>query len=358
MTTLHSFTSDSLEAWQSWFDRLDGASPYHSPTYLSTLAGDFEQPAETAKAVVLETEDGFVYYPYLERPLSTLPYAEDADVDTAGYSDIVSSWYYGGPLVQTHADGDPAALAEQFADAFDDYCRKQNVVAEFVRFDPNRENHRTFEALDPAFNRETVPVDLTGSDDDVWNGYEDRNQRAIKQAWDTEIRVEPTREPSDVAAFHDIYSNAMAARDAAEHYRFSESFFASLLDQPDLASLLVARYEGSVIGGFIILHDDRVGHHYLSASNPDYWDMRVNNLLYHEVVMYAKETGRELFDFQGGRPGVFKFKKGFSPDRGEFYVGKRTHLPEVYDDLVAAADRTGVDTDTGYFPAYRVEQSN
>jgi hypothetical protein len=73
--------------------------------------------------------------------------------------------------------------------------------------------------------------------------------------------------------------------------------------------------------------------------------------------MRSRGFGR--FDFQGGRPGVFKVKKGFSTEnRGEFYIAKQTHLPGVYDSLIAAAADTGIDTNTGYFPAYREEQSN
>lgn len=352
--TRRTFTDDDRDEWRSFAERVD-AGPYHSPEYLALLAGNFEHDDERAEAFVLDGEDGFVYYPYLRRSLSTVPFADRTDTDLAAYDDIVSSWYYGGPLLSADADD---SLPETFEDEFGDYCREQGVVAEFVRFDPNRENHREFECLDPVFNRETVPVDLTGSADDIWEGYEGRNQRAIKQALDTDLVVEPTRDPGDCEAFHGIYSNAMEARDADEHYRFTLAFFQSLLDRPDLASLLVARYDGAVVGGFVAVHDERVAHHYLSASNPDYWDMRVNNLMYHEVVMHMRETGRELFDFQGGRPGVFKFKKGFSPDRGEFYIGKRTHMPDVYDELVEAAESAGIDTDTGYFPAYRVEQSN
>jgi lipid II:glycine glycyltransferase (peptidoglycan interpeptide bridge formation enzyme) len=80
--------------------------------------------------------------------------------------------------------------------------------------------------------------------------------------------------------------------------------------------------------------------------------------MYHEAVQYMHDTGRDVFDFQGGRPGVFKFKKGFSPERGEFYISKQIHIPGVYEEMVDAASAAGIDTETGYFPAYRIEQSN
>ena len=348
-------TTAEMDEWRAQYERIDSPSPYHSPAYLELLAGNFEHDEERAEAFVYEADGEVVYYPYLRRPLSTLPFAGDCDVDLSGLSDIVSSWYYGGPIATPGVDED---IAAGFAEAFSERCRERGVVAEFVRFDPNAENHDRFEVLDPIHNRQTVPVDLSGTPEDVWEGYEGRNQRAIKQAQDTPLVVERSRDAADVERFHDIYSNAMAARDASEHYRFERSYFEDLLAEPDLASLFVTRHEGTVVGGFITVHDERIAHHFLSASNPDYWDLRLNNLMYHEVVTAMQASGRETFDFQGGRPGVFDFKKGFSPLRGEFYIGKRVHDEGTYDALVESAADAGLDTDSGYFPAYRVSQSN
>jgi len=122
---------------------------------------------------------------------------------------------------------------------------------------------------------------------------------------------------------------------------------------------VVARHGNDVVGGTAVVHDDTIAHDYLRASNPDYWDLRVNNLLCYEMLMKMRQRGLDRFDFQGGRPGVFKFKKGFSTEgRGNFYIAKQTHMPDVYQRLTEAAATHGVDTDTGYFPAYREEQSN
>lgn len=346
-------TGDDVDEWHEFYRRVGEPGAYHHPEYLLMLAGNYEFESERAELFVYERGEDLVYYPYLRRPLASSPLG-GTNVDTAGYDDIVSSWYYGGPICSTEAN---RSVADAFADAFGEYCRETGIIAEFVRFDPNERNHESFEALDPSFNRETVPVDLSGSLDDVWSGYEGRNQRAIEQARDTALAIKTSTTADVVAAFHEIYTNAMDARDAAAHYRFDRSFFERLVAS-SLFTLFVARHEGTVVGGFLAAHDDQRGYHYLSASNPDYWDMRVNNLLYHEVVAHMHETGREVFDFQGGRPGVFKFKRGFSPDRGEFYVGRRVHDPDTYERFVDAARALGVETDSGYFPAYRVEQSN
>lgn len=345
------YTADELNAWEVWFHSLEDSGPYHSPEYLDLLAGNFEYNTETPELFIYESGDSFVYYPYIRRPLDTVDF--DTNRDLSAHSDIVSSWYYGGPLFS----GTDETIITEFVDSFSEYCKEERIVAEFVRFDPNIRNHADFSCLEPVHNRQTVPVHLTKSKDKIWDEYEGRNQRAIRQAKESALVIDRQPDMSDLSDFHSIYMSAMAARDASEHYRFSQQFFEQILDT-SLFSLVVARYDGTVVGGFIIAHDDTYSHHYLSASNPEYWDYRVNNLMYHDVVMYMHETGRKIFDFQGGRPGVFKFKKGFSPDRGQFHIGQRTHLPEIYDELVEAAGEAGIDTDSGYFPAYRIEQSN
>jgi len=348
------FDLDDLSSWRKWYARLEEPGPYHHPDYVGFVAGWLEHE-HSARLFVLEDGDDLVYYPFMVRSLDTVPFAPDADLDLSTYADIVSSWYYGGPV----ATGPGAVeLADRFVKRFGDYCADHDIVAEFVRFDPYVGNHEHFGGLEPEYERETVWVDLAQSEAALWDGFEKRNRNAIRQAQDTDLVVEPTSDIDDVAAFHRIYRNAMEAKGAAEHYRFDQEFFAELLANEELASLLVARYEDDVVGGSVIVHDDSIAHDYLRASNPDYWDMRVNNLICYEALMYARATGRDQFDFQGGRPGVFKFKKSFSPKRATFHVAKRVHMPETYNRLVGAAERAGIDTDTDYFPKYRVEQSN
>lgn len=347
-------SASELDDWWLYYERAGNPGPYHRPDYLDLLAGNFEHDDERPELFVLEDGEDLVYYPYIRRSLETVPYAGKADTNLAAYDDIVSSWYWGGPFASTESED----ICERFADAFTEHCRSENIVSEFVRFDPNVANHNRFECLDPSFNRETVRIDLTQTFEEIWEDYEDRNQRAIRQARETDITIEQTTDLEDVKTFHEIYCNAMDAKDASSHYRFELSFFEDLVLKSELGSLLVAHYDDKTIGGFIVAHDQKISHHFLSASNPDYWDMRVNNLLYHRVVIYCKKTGHRLFDFQGGRPGVFKFKKGFGPGRGELHLARQVHMDNIYNDLIADAEAAGIDTDGSYFPAYRVELSN
>lgn len=352
----HTFDVDDLDRWHEYFEKLEQTGPYHDPDYVSVLEPYVGGTDHVAELFVYEDDDGFVYYPYYLRPASTLPFADDSDVDVEVYSDAVATWYYGGPLA---SPGATDATKRAFREAFEDHCVQAGIVAEFLRFDPNLRNDLAFPSIDSTHERDTVPVDLTQSLDNIWDGFEKRNRNAIRQGRDSQLTVEPARNDADSREFYDIYTNAMDAQDASEYYRFPLEFFDRMLTESDHATLHVVRNDtDSVVGGSMVVHDGRIAHDYLRASNPDYWDQRVNNLLCYEALVHAKETGHSCFDFQGGRPGVFKFKKSFSPDRREFHVGREIHLPDVYDQLVAAAADAGLDTDADFFPAYRVALSN
>lgn len=346
---------DEIDTWRDYYARLDRGGPYHEPAYIRLLEGYLGATENVAELFVYEDDDGFVYYPYFLRTLETVSFAEKTSVDTGSYRDAVASWYYGGPLASAGASSD---TVEQARAAFGKHCRDAGIVSEFLRFDPNLANHETFSEVDPEFNRHTVPVDLTQSDDELWDGFEKRNRNAIRQGQQSSLEIEPSTDTEDYRAFYEIYSNAMEAQDASEHYRFPFEFFERLLNIEERSTLLVARDDATVVGGALVVHDGEVAHDYLRASNPDYWDQRVNNLLCYEALMHMRDRGHKLFDFQGGRPGVFKFKKAFSPDRREFYIGKEIHLPDVYDQLIEDAAAAGIDTEKDYFPTYRVDRSN
>jgi hypothetical protein len=349
------YPTSNLDAWHQYYEELDCTGPYHHPEYVAALEGNHEYESEEARLFVLEDDGDVVYYPYLTRPLTGLPFPTETGVDTERYRDVVSSWYYGGPLTSSP---DRPDLVESFLDVFHDHCVEQDYIAEFIRFDPNCENHETFSALDPTFNRETVPVDLTKGEQAVWDGFSSSNRNHIRNAQESPLDVGPARGRDDYEAFYDVYCDAMEAKGATEHYWFDYEFFRGLLEDVGIGELVVSWVDDEFVGGSFFVHDGSTACEFLRASDPDYWDMRVNNYLCYEAILRAMDLGCTRFDFQGGRPGVFEFKSAFSPLRGEFFTATRTHLPDVYDRLVEDARTAGVDTSNEYFPAYRIPQSN
>ena len=355
---VYSSADEDLRFWDHYFGKLDDKGIYHAPRYIKVLESYVGHAAEL---FVYEDETGFVYYPYFKRDMADLPFMHGReDLVAHPLYDIVSSWYYGGPLIHCRVPDQSDRLVDSFIQCFHEYCQKNGIICEFIRFDPNLENFEFFHQKLPfQSNRETVYVDLQRSPQEIWKGVSNRSRTYIRKAKTNGVSVEPSDLLSDMDAFCTIYCSEMDRKSAMGHYRFDRPFFHKLQDRlRGNLCLLVAKLEGEIIGGILCLYDDTTVYDFLMASLPDYLDTQVNKLLMYEAICWAKEDRFHSFDLQGGREGVFKFKRIFSPLRRTFYTASIVHDAEWYQKLCISAEEHGSLGDGSYFPAYRQRASN
>lgn len=342
-----------LKEWWKYFAKLGTKGVYHQPDYVKFLQEHYYEDSE-AELFVCGNEDEFIYYPYFKRSLATLP-LKTRKIDLSRYYDIVSSWYYGGPLICA-SPGNKDLIAEHFVSYFNTHCRKSNIVTSFDRLDPNLKNHKIYERKEGVLtqNRLTVYVDLTEDEETIWRELGESCKRNLRKAGRSNLEIVKYQSPRDIRDFWEIYDGEMVRKNAVQRLRFPRKSFEELFTLlPGNADLLLAKSDGRVVGGFIIAHNKEIAHHFLSASLPEVRGERVNELLYYSVILHAKKMGCRIFDFQGGREGVFRFKSKFSQDRGEFYTYSMVWDQEIYECLVKAAEEEGADPDNDYFPRYR-----
>lgn len=343
---LHTSGSDLL-SWRNYYDRLKQKGIYHSPEYIRILEKQYRDEAEL---FVYGNKEEFVYYPYFKKCLSQLPFEDKYVKNLSDYFDIVSSWYYGGPLVQSGKID--KLIFSNFLKSFSEYAYQNHFVSEFIRFDANIKNYNFYSREQVELERETVYVDLSNSLDTIWNNFSDANHRAIKKAEKNKFTVFPVSH-SDCKyweSFFKVYNDEMYRKNAPTHLCFPLSFFLEYKEKlKNNTILIVIEKEKEFCGGFIIIFDNHVAYHFLSATLPKFWPERINNLLFYNAILWAKEKELKIFDFQGGRKGVYKFKTNFSQSRREFYTYKKIHLNEIYLELSSKLSNEC----TSYFPAYR-----
>jgi hypothetical protein len=267
------------------------------------------------------------------------------------YVDVTSSWYYGGPMVDTDRIPNHERLLCFFRENFFSYCRDQSVLTAFIRFDPNTKNCATWRnALPVEYNRPTVPVDLA-PDLETILGNMDGSVKEMKKARNAGLHTEISDRIGDFRDFYGIYQEAMRRYNAPDRLWFSEAFFADLAATVAGNTYLVKLVDGHgrLRGGFWVIHSHQIGHYYLGASEREYWRYRCNDLLCFEAVRHARAIGLKRLDLQGGRPGVFEFKAKFSPLRGEFHVAKIV----VNKDAYATLQKHYPTADGSFFPPYR-----
>lgn len=358
-TILHTSGPDFTQ-WKSYYDRLEQKGVYHSPEYIKFM-GKYHQ--YEAELFIYGDEDNFVYYPYFKRRLDDLPFANKSNIELSKYYDIKSSWYYGGPICSIVSQQEHLArsLSRSYFNCFADYCQSSQIISEFIRFDPNLKNYLfVFNKYPLKVNRETVYVDLSLSEENLWEQYVCRCRTAIRKGRKFPVNVKRLQPEEFLNVFPDIYHQEMVRKKAPSHYFFSKVFFKDLINSlQEKAVLFVVTYEQKIVGGTISLFEEGgVAYDYLTATLPEYWKYQVNNMLFHEVILWCKKSGALIYDFHGGRSGVAFFKESFSPLRGSFYIAEITYNKQLYEKLVLLRKELEGDMPNGYFPEYRTKDTN
>ncbi len=340
------------EDWLSALNRVSTQDIYFMPDYLRMVSANGDG---IPKLAWLTCDHGDVVYPFLVRPINI------KGIDT-GFCDIASPYGYSGPIVKSIHEDNTHDLASEFVRQFHDYCVSTGIVAEFIRFHPLLRNANTFSGLIPVEHvRDTVYIDLRESPEKIWTDrLEGRTRNAIRKAEKSGVCVQYSH-GERITCFMDLYCETMQRLEADAYYYFTEAYFQYLGKLVDRSAILIeAVYESRVIASIVLLKGDKFSHYHLSASDPAFRRLQANSLLLWKAVEWSQDQGLSLMHLGGGysssNDSLFKFKAGFSPYTGEYYVGKVIHDREKYDEIVEQSVRLKRQEDAAdehYFPAYR-----
>ncbi len=307
-------------------------------------------------------EDGAgnrVCYAFIRRPLRALPFARDAGLEGDWY-DIVSPTYgYGGPLCAEPRE----PVLRAFRAEFEAYCRGANIVSEFMRFHPLLQNHRFLEGtMDVACDRETVFIDLSCSEEELFTRYHPNHQRNIRKAvkHGLEFRVLDAHEAlQQLDVFYRLYQATMDKVGAVSYFYFSTEYLARLFSRFGSGALLGAVFlEGRMLSAALCLREGDTLIYHLGASDKESLHLGTNIFQFHQISLWARRNGLRAFHLGGGHRGrdsLFQFKHRFNPEGTlEFYNGRKVHQAEVYARLVEGWRRYHAqELPEPFFPAYR-----
>lgn len=249
------------------------------------------------------------------------------------YYDIETVYGYGGPLVNS----DDEEFRTRFEEAFLEYCAKEKIVAEFIRFHPLIRNESVFRSnIQVLHNRKTVVLNLEQELDEIWmQQISTQNRSTIRKCMKNNLRVE---ESSQYEAFMSIYNDTMKKVGADDFYLFDEEYFKKL--QADEHCTLLCVKEGEcVLAAAVFMGYGDYFHYHLSGSRKEALKLSPNNILLWEAIQYGKAHGYKKMHFGGGltdstEDNLFRFKSKFSREYADFYIGKRIHNEDIYRDLI------------------------
>lgn len=270
-------------------------------------------------------DKNYILSPYFERKISEK------------YLDLVSTWYFGGPIYNIQDKKLLPGIFQNFRKAFNKYCQKNDIVSEFQRLNPILSNHKLFQNNPNLYyDRKIVYIDLKKDLEMLYDEYSRHTRKNINKAKQCGLRVFRSENKNSISKFIEIYSEAMKRRNTKDFYFFNEMFFTNLFKIfKDEAKLFQVEYDGKIISSSIELGKYNILYDYLRGSNPEYFYLRPNDILIDEIIKWAKSSGYKYFVLGGGQSsspedGLFKFKTSFSSTTKEFYTYRKVHNLEEY----------------------------
>lgn len=251
------------------------------------------------------------------------------------YFDLETPYGYGGPLV----DGEFSELSQkEFKNQLFDFCKENNIVSQFVRFNPILDNKDCFCNISENANvKDTIYID-TSIKEKIFTNMDSKNRNMVRKAEKANVKI--IKCPmSDYNEFLAMYRETMNKHNADDFYLFDEKYFEYLRDNlSDNSIIFYAMLDDNPISGAVFLYDENSIHYHLAGMHREYQKLASSNLLLYEVAVWASENGFTKFHLGGGVDGndsLFDFKKKFNKyGRLKFYIGKTIFDRTKYDYLL------------------------
>lgn len=274
---------------------------------------------------IYEEDEKLACYPFLINEITGYDLKEK-------YYDVETAYGYGGPTVSSYDE----SFLERFEAAFDEFCSKNNIVAEFIRFHPLLKNETIFKKdISVLHNRTTVCLKLQQSEDELWKKQIiSKNRNVIRKAEKNGLTVQFEE---DLESFIKIYEETMSKVNASDYYYFSKEYYKSMQDLDN--TYISINFGEKIIATAIFMKYGDYFHYHLAGSLKEYLKYSPNNLLLWSAIKYANENEYKIMHFGGGLSdsvddNLFKFKKSFSKDTCDFYIGKKVHNEVIYNYLI------------------------
>jgi len=89
---------------------------------------------------------------------------------------------------------------------------------------------------------------------------------------------------------------------------------------PDNCSIFIAKRDGQILSGIIVLHNDRYAHLWIGFPGSDTNDLGANELLMWELIKWACAKGYQILENIGGDDiSTFQFKRKFNPTLKQYF---------------------------------------
>ena len=306
--------------WNKYLDLIDDRDKdiYFGEEYVNLYASKEDIPI---CAVCHEGESVYLL-PFLERKIGK-------------FKDFETAYGYGGPITNcTDKEWVRRAAYET-----DKLLKDNGYICGFERFHPFlKNNNNVSDGTEVILDRETVYIDTSVSEDDIWNSQiSSKNRNMIRKAEKNGLVYKAEYDYESLEEFKDLYKETMTRLNADSFYFFDDEYFKRFKDNFRENSFLgTVRKEGKLICAAIFMYSKKYGHYHLEGSDSAFSGYGANNLLLWKTACEMHKLGIEKFHLGGGYDAspdnsLLKFKKAFSKNTENFYIGKNIYNDKEYE---------------------------
>ena len=162
---------------------------------------------------------------------------------------------------------------------------------------------------------DTYRLDLTKSEDELWNGFRRECRNHVRKAQKMHVEIREETSPEFIEDYWAMTEETFAKSGVTPTHnrRFIEELWR--IGQPrDIVRALSAFHDGQRVSTIVLPHDDRAMYYWGGASYLKYRNLSASNLLQWEGIKLAKRLGKTTYDFISTTGGPGQFKQSFGPE--------------------------------------------
>jgi hypothetical protein len=330
---------------------------YHLPEYVR-LDGEWNRARPMA--FVARSGDEELFIPYLLRGCESL-FPEPMDGEKV--YDVVSPYGYPGLLLSDAARRSPG-FAREAMRGLSETLREMGACSAFFRMHPLLSDGLS-ELFPGGFFTaagETVALDLTLDDAELWKGVREGHQWTIKKCRKLGFVPRMVSLGENIDRVMEIYRDTMDRVQARESYYFGRDYFSRLGEMSGRVHCGVVESDGEPVAACVFLECGGIVQAHLGGTKSEFLSKSPFHLLLYSAAGWARSRGNRYLHLGGGVGGandrLLQFKRGFSPLRFPFSTVRLITDEGKYRELTArwaqAADASGEGTSgLEFFPAYR-----
>ena len=331
MSALKEFTLQSKSAWRTLVEELpwQGKDIYYLPEWYATWE---ESGHGQSRCLYAEIDGDQFLYPFLLREI------EGYDLPRR-YYDIETAYGYGGVVV---CGNPPLKSIQHFNRLIDEWLAEHSVVTELVRLSPLL-NHVKWRQCDYFCVRKDVFLDVPGkTGEQIWTHHlssstRNKIRKGEKKGLITHFS-KSLEKPID--EFIPLYYESAARLKMDKFYWFSEDYFKALSNQlGGLCFTANVTLGEEVVSSSIWLQYDGTVHYFLAATGNNSTKISCSDAYFWAVISRLVDSGDcKLIHFGGGlsndiNDSLFRFKAKYGNRVEDVFIGRRIHLPEIYESL-------------------------